>query len=92
MGKLEWNGGLRMATPSEGSAEPTVEQSSKEDSKPPAEAEQQKDVADVTPKAASEAEAQKKDDDNRLRSKSRSLSPEPELGEPAVLRTVLAVN
>lgn len=91
MGKFVDLSGLGMATSGEASVNHTVEESSKDATKPTnAVAEQQKDDGKevVTPKATTEAaagDAKKKQDDKRdpRRSKSatRSPSPEPELGK-----------
>lgn len=80
-GQLLDHSGLVMATPGDGSVQPTVEDSSKETPKPSAE-ERDAGEKEVTPKAKSDAAAgdAKAKEEAIAHSKSRSLSPEPELG------------
>ena len=91
--KLEDLGVSGMATPGKETVELTVEESSKETNKPPAEAQEQKDDGneagkdEVTPKTTNEAAAgdeTKKKVERSSRSRTKSPSPEPELGKRSV--------
>ena len=82
-----------MATSGEGNVELTIEESSKETNKPPAEAQEQKDAGneagkdDSTFKTTGEAAARDetiKKVERSSRSRTKSPSPEPELGERSV--------